>query len=68
MLQHQFGQELEKEIISLHVLASLHWLPTKFRIEFNILPLTYKALSDQAPSLLTELVVSYCPNLSLIHI
>uniref|UniRef100_A0A8D3CRZ4 Reverse transcriptase domain-containing protein n=1 Tax=Scophthalmus maximus TaxID=52904 RepID=A0A8D3CRZ4_SCOMX len=47
------------------VLESLHWLPVKFRIEFKILLLTYKALNNQAPSYLTELLVSYYPNRSL---
>ena len=28
------------------VLSSLHWLPVKFRIEFKIILLTYKALND----------------------
>ena len=32
------------------VLASLHWLPVKSRIEFKIVLLTYKALNGQAPS------------------
>ncbi len=31
------------------VLASLHWLPVKSRIEFKVLLLTYKALNGQAP-------------------
>ncbi len=41
------------------VLASLHWLPVKSRIEFKIPLLTYKALTDQAPSYLKDLVVPY---------
>lgn len=32
------------------VLASLHWLPVRSRIEFKILLLTYKALKNLAPS------------------
>ena len=47
------------------VLASLHWLPVKSRIEFKILLLTYKALNDQAPSYLKELVVRYYPTRAL---
>ena len=42
------------------VLASLHWLPVQFRIEFKIL--TYKALHGQAPSYLKELIVPYYPT------
>ena len=47
------------------VLASLHWLPIKYRIEFKILLLTYKALSGQAPVYLKELVVPYNPSRTL---
>src|SRR4029434_6027042 len=43
------------------VLASLHWLPVKSRIDFKVLLLTYKALKDLAPNYLKELVVPYCP-------
>ena len=32
-------------------------VPVKFRIEFKILLLTYKALNDQAPSYLKDLIV-----------
>ncbi|XP_075329020.1 uncharacterized protein LOC142388045 [Odontesthes bonariensis] len=46
-------------------LASLHWLPVKFRIEFKILLLTYKALNDRAPSYLKDLIVRYFPNRAL---
>ena len=44
------------------ILASLHWLPVKFRIEFKILLLTFKALNGQAPSYLKELIVPYVPT------
>uniref|UniRef100_A0A8C6MFG0 Reverse transcriptase domain-containing protein n=1 Tax=Nothobranchius furzeri TaxID=105023 RepID=A0A8C6MFG0_NOTFU len=47
------------------VLASLHWLPVKFRIDFKILLLTYKALNNQAPSYIIDLIVSYVPNRAL---
>src|SRR4029434_7343058 len=43
------------------VLASLHWLPVKSRIDFKVLLLTYKALNDLAPNYLKKLVVPYCP-------
>ena len=47
------------------VLASLHWLPVKSRIEFKIILLTYKALNGQAPHYLKELIVQYCPSRAL---
>ena len=37
-------------------MASLHWLPIEQRIEFKTLLYTYKALNDQAPPYLCELV------------
>ena len=38
-------------------LESLHWLPVRYRIEFKILLLTYKALNSLAPLYLEELIV-----------
>ena len=47
------------------MLASLHWLPVKFRIEFKILLLSYKALNGQAPRYLQDLITLYAPNRAL---
>lgn len=44
------------------VLASLHWLPVRFRIKFKILLLTYKVLNGQAPDYLSDLVQLYTPS------
>jgi len=44
------------------ILPSLHWLPIKFRINYKILLLTYKALNGLAPVYLMELLSPY--NLS----
>ena len=44
------------------VLASLHWLPVVFRIDFKILLLVYKALNGLAPSYLTDCLSRYVPN------
>jgi len=41
------------------------WLPVKFRIEFKNVFLTYKALNDQAPSYLKDLIFGYFPNRAL---
>ena len=40
-----------------HILASLHWLPVKSRIEFKILLPTFKAFNGQALAYLKELKV-----------
>ncbi|XP_056587301.1 uncharacterized protein LOC130407959 isoform X1 [Triplophysa dalaica] len=47
------------------VLSSLHWLPIKYRIDFKIILITYKALNGLAPTYLTELLSRYNPSRSL---
>ncbi len=44
------------------VLSTLHWLPTKHRIDFKILLITYKALNGLAPQYLSELLSHYSPS------
>ena len=46
-------------------LATLHWLPVKYRIDFKILLRTYKACNGLAPSYLSELLVPYVPSRNL---
>ena len=47
------------------ILQQLHWLPVKFRIDFKILMLTYKALNNQAPDYISELLTLYMPSRAL---
>ncbi len=47
------------------ILQSLHWLPIKFRINYKILLLAYKALNYLAPAYLTNLLSRYNPTRSL---
>ena len=44
------------------VLIKLHWLPIKFRIQFKVLLLVYKALNILAPKYIKELLVPYKPR------
>ena len=44
------------------VLASLHWLPVVFRIDYKILLLVYKALNGLAPSYLSDCLPRYVPG------
>ncbi len=44
------------------VLSTLHWLPSKHRIDFKILLMTYKALNGLAPQYLSELLSHYSPS------
>ena len=47
------------------ILASLHWLPINFRIDFKILLLTFKAISGLAPPYIHDLLKPYVPHRSL---
>ena len=47
------------------ILATLHWLPVSFRIDFKILLITFKALHGLAPIYITEMLVPYRPVRSL---
>ena len=38
------------------VLSQLHWLPIKYRIEFNILLMTFKAIHGMAPDYICKLI------------
>ena len=38
------------------VLASLHWLPVKYRVEFKVLLFVFKALHNLAPSYISDLL------------
>ena len=46
-------------------LATLHWLPVKWRIDFKVATLTYKLLSTGQPSYLVNSVSIYIPGRSL---
>ena len=44
---------------------ALHWLPVKERIEFKMLLLCYKALNNQAPCYLANMLQPYVPSRKL---
>ncbi len=46
-------------------LASLHWLPVSFRIDFKILLFIFKALNNLAPSYICDCLSSYAPTRTL---
>lgn len=47
------------------VLANLRWLPVHFRVKYKILIFVYKALNNQAPTYLTNLLIPYNPPKAL---
>ena len=48
-------------------LATLHWLPIKYRIEYKIITLVYRSLHNMAPPYLTRLVSYYTPKRRGLH-
>ena len=47
------------------ILKELHWLPVDQRVVFKVLLLTYKALHDEGPVYLKELLHWHVPSRSL---
>ena len=45
------------------VLGALHWLPVKYRVEYQVLILTFKATHGRAPGYLSELLTPYYPSI-----
>ena len=43
------------------LLKQLHWLPVTQRIKYKILLLTFKALNDQSPLYITDMISVYTP-------
>ena len=44
------------------ILLHLHWLPVSERIKFKILLLTFKALHQQSPTYIQDLITRYLPS------
>uniref|UniRef100_A0A3B4FFR0 Reverse transcriptase domain-containing protein n=1 Tax=Pundamilia nyererei TaxID=303518 RepID=A0A3B4FFR0_9CICH len=44
------------------ILASLHWLPVPYRIQFKLLLFVFKSLNARAPPYLSELLSAYAPG------
>ena len=47
------------------ILLDLHWLPVSERIKFKILLLTFKALHQESPTYIQDLITRYLPSRSL---
>ena len=47
------------------ILFDLYWLPVSERIKFKILLLTFKALHQQSPTYIQDLITRYLPSRSL---
>ena len=57
------GAEKQEHITP--VLQTLHWLPIRARIDFKIILIAYKALNNQAPTYISELITPYRSSRSL---
>ena len=65
LVQNAAARVLTKTKLREHitpVLASLHWLPVVFRIDFKVLLLVYKALNGLAPPYLGDCLERYVPE------
>ena len=65
LVQNAAARVLTKTKMREHItpiLASLHWLPVVFRIDFKVLLLVYKALNGLAPPYLSDCLVRYVPE------
>ncbi|XP_006822713.1 uncharacterized protein LOC102806180 [Saccoglossus kowalevskii] len=44
------------------VLQKLHWLPVRYRIDYKLMLLTFKALNGLAPNYILDLIHVYTPS------
>ena len=47
------------------VLKELHWLPLKYRVQYKTLTFTYKALHEQSPDYIRDMLKVYKPSRTL---
>jgi hypothetical protein len=67
-VQNAAARVIKRMTKSMHItpiLKQLHWLPIRYRIQYKIIVLTYKALNDLAPPYLADLLHPYQPSRSL---
>ncbi len=68
VVQNSAARILTRTTRRLHiipVLKALHWLPIGFRVHFNTLVITYRALHGQTPSYIHDLLHVHSPGRSL---
>lgn len=68
LVQNAAARLLTRSKKSCHItpiLASLHWLPVQFRIQFKVLVFTYRAIHGQAPAYISDLTHPYRTSRSL---
>ena len=46
-------------------LKLLHWLPVKWRVEYKLLVLVFRAFHDRTPAYLASLIMQYVPSRAL---
>ena len=51
--------------VTASILDTLHWLPVRYRIEYKVLLMTFKALHLLAPSYIADLLQFYQPSRTL---
>ncbi len=61
----RFFTGTKKRVHITPVLASLHWLPIKLRVDFKVLLFAYKALHNSGPDYIRDLIKPYTASRSL---
>ena len=46
-------------------IATIHWLSVKYRIEYKILVIVFRALHDRTPTYIASLITPYVPRRAL---
>ena len=67
LIQNTAARLVTRTKVSSHispVLHELHWLPVKFRLQYKLLLLAYRAVNGPAPSYISELLDYYQPSRS----
>ena len=68
LVQHAAGRQItcaRKCDYITPILFDLHWLPVSEQVNFKILLLTFKALHQQSPTYIQDLITRYLPSRSL---
>ncbi len=68
LIQNAGARVLTRSKKSCHItpiLATLHWLPVPYRIQYKVLLLTYKAIHGLAPSYISDIIHHHTPSRSL---
>ena len=62
---HVWEREQNAVLTGTPILKDLHWLPIKYRIQYKVLLITFKALNGTAPQYISELICSTLHSITM---